>query len=142
MKFPNWGIGWANFTGHKTRAASRADMRLFGGSAPSTRSHRRPMSSLDMTPGDRATIRCEGDLDIVTAEEVKQRLATAVESSAGIVTLDLRDVGFVDSSGLGALVAVHHYARANGANLVVRSAPDHVRNLFSLTRLDDLLTVE
>jgi anti-sigma B factor antagonist len=100
------------------------------------------MSSLDMTPGDRATIRCEGDLDIVTAEEVKQRLATAVESSDGIVTLDLRDVGFVDSSGLGALVAVHHYARANGANLVVRSAPDHVRNLFSLTRLDDLLTVE
>jgi anti-anti-sigma regulatory factor len=37
---------------------------------------------------------------------------------------------------------VHHYAEAKGAQLVVRSAPDHVRDLFSLTRLDDLLTVE
>jgi anti-sigma B factor antagonist len=100
------------------------------------------MSSLDTTSGDRATIRCEGDLDIVTAEEVKSRLAALVETGDGTVTLDLRDVGFVDSSGLGALVAVHHYAEANGAHLVVRSAPDHVRNLFTLTRLDSLLTVE
>jgi anti-sigma B factor antagonist len=100
------------------------------------------MSSLDTTSGDRATIRCEGDLDIVTAEAVKQRLASAVEASGDTVTLDLRNVGFVDSSGLGALVAVHHYARANGTNLVVRAAPDHVRNLFTLTRLDDLLTME
>jgi anti-sigma B factor antagonist len=65
-----------------------------------------------------------------------------VETGSGKITLDLRDVGFVDSSGLGALVAVHHYAEAKGAQLVVRSAPDHVLDLFSLTRLDDLLTVE
>jgi anti-sigma B factor antagonist len=100
------------------------------------------MSSLDTTFDDRSTVRCEGDLDIVTADDLKRRLAEAVESTGGTVTLDLGEVGFVDSSGLGALVAVHHYAQANGTNLVVRAAPAHVRDLFSLTRLDDLLTVE
>jgi anti-sigma B factor antagonist len=100
------------------------------------------MSSLDTSFGDRSTVLCEGDLDIVTADDVKRQLAAAVETGSGKITLDLRDVGFVDSSGLGALVAVHHYAEAKGAQLVVRSAPDHVRDLFSLTRLDDLLTVE
>ena len=96
-----------------------------------------------MSSGDTSTtVRCEGDLDIVTSEEVKRQLAALVETGTGRVTLDLRDVGFVDSSGLGALVAVHHFAEAKGAQLVVRSVPTHVRNLFSLTRLDNLLTVE
>jgi anti-sigma B factor antagonist len=100
------------------------------------------MSSLDTTFGDRSTVRCEGDLDIVTADDVKARLAAVVETGSDIVTLDLREVGFVDSSGLGALVAVHHFAEAKGSHLVVRSAPEHVRDLFTLTRLDHLLTVE
>ena len=97
-----------------------------------------------MSSGDTAitTVRCEGDLDIVTSEDVKRQLAALVETGSSTVTLDLRDVGFVDSSGLGALVAVHHFAEAKGAHLVVRDVPTHVRDLFSLTRLDNLLTVE
>jgi anti-sigma B factor antagonist len=90
-----------------------------------------------------STVHCEGDLDIVTSEGVKRQLAELVETgSTPVVTLDMGEVGFVDSSGLGALVAVHHFAEAKGSHLVVRSVPDHVRNLFSLTRLDNLLTVE
>lgn len=89
-----------------------------------------------------STVRHEGDLDIVTSEEVKRQLARLVEDGSETVTLDLRNVGFVDSSGLGALVAVHNYAEKRGAHLIVRSAPTHVRDLFSLTRLDKLLTVD
>ena len=89
-----------------------------------------------------STVRHQGDLDIVTSEEVKRQLAAMVEDGSSTVTLDLRNVGFVDSSGLGALVAVHNYAEARGSQLVVRSSPSHVRDLFSLTRLDKLLTVE
>jgi anti-sigma B factor antagonist len=97
-----------------------------------------------MSVGDTTTttIRCEGDLDIVTSDDVKRQLAALVEDGSSTVTLDLRDVGFVDSSGLGALVAVHHFAEAKGSQLVVREVPDHVRDLFSITRLDHLLTVE
>jgi anti-sigma B factor antagonist len=73
---------------------------------------------------------------------VKRQLAALVETGSSTVALDLEDVGFVDSSGLGALVAVHHYAEAKGSQLVVRSVPTHVRDLFILTRLDNLLTVE
>lgn len=95
-----------------------------------------------MSSGDRSTLRFEGDLDIVTSEEMKRRLAALVESGTETVAIDLRDVGFVDSSGLGALVAVHHFAVANGSKFVVREPPPHVRDLFTLTRLDSLLDVE
>ncbi|MGH9211989.1 MAG: STAS domain-containing protein [Acidimicrobiales bacterium] len=87
-------------------------------------------------------MRFEGDLDIVTSEEMKRQMAALVESGSATVTIDLHDVGFVDSSGLGALVAVHHFAAAQGARFVVRDVPPHVRDLLSLTRLDNLLTVE
>ena len=100
------------------------------------------MSSEEVSAGESSTVRYEGDLDIVTSEDLKRRLARLVEEGATTVTLDLRDVGFVDSSGLGALVAMHHFAEARDARLVVRGAPHHVRNLFSLTRLDDLLRIE
>ena len=89
-----------------------------------------------------STVRHEGDLDIVTSEDVKRRLAGMVEEGSRTVALDLREVGFVDSSGLGALVAVHHFAESHGAHFVVQGAPRHVLSLFSLTRLDNLLNVE
>jgi anti-sigma B factor antagonist len=95
-----------------------------------------------MSSGDRSTVRFEGDLDIVTSEEMKRQLAALVESGNSTVAVDLHDVGFVDSSGLGALVAVHHFAAARGAKFVVRDVPPHVRDLLTLTRLDSLLTVE
>jgi anti-sigma B factor antagonist len=89
-----------------------------------------------------STVRHEGDLDIVTSEDVKRQLAGLVEEGSRTVALDLRGVGFVDSSGLGALVAVHHFAESRGAQFVVQGAPRHVLSLFSLTRLDNLLNVE
>ena len=100
------------------------------------------MSSEVVSADESSTVRYEGDLDIVTSEDLKRRLARLVEDGTTTVTLDLRDVGFVDSSGLGALVAMHHFAVAHGAQFVVQGAPHHVRSLFSLTRLDDLLQIE
>jgi len=94
-----------------------------------------------MSTGATTTVRCDGDLDIVTAQDLKRRLVALVEPGATL-TLDMTEIGFVDSSGLGALVALHHYAAANSATLVIRSVPDHLRNLFTLTRLDSFFSIE
>jgi anti-sigma B factor antagonist len=92
--------------------------------------------------GDRATARLSGDLDIVTSEEVKRDLAQLIDDGHSVVALDLSGVGFVDSSGLGVLVAVHRHAESNGASFMVRAVPPQVRRLFEITRLGDLLTVD
>jgi anti-sigma B factor antagonist len=95
-----------------------------------------------MPDGDRSTVRFEGDLDIVTSEEMKRQLAALLEPGKATVVVDLHDVGFVDSSGLGALVALHHFAEARGSRFVICDVPPHVQDLLTLTRLDKLLTVE
>ena len=92
--------------------------------------------------GDRATARLSGDLDIVTSEEVKRDLAQLIDDGHSVLALDLSGVGFVDSSGLGVLVALHRHAEATGGRFVVRSVPPAVQRLFEITRLCDLLTID
>jgi anti-sigma B factor antagonist len=89
-----------------------------------------------------ATTRLSGDLDIVTSDEVKRDLAALVDAGHVSLALDLSTVGFVDSSGLGVLVALHRHAQSSGGSFVVRSVPPQVQRLFDITRLGDLLTVE
>jgi anti-anti-sigma factor len=92
--------------------------------------------------GGDVTARLAGDLDIVTSEDVKGELARLLDGGCTTLRLDLSEVGFVDSSGLGALVAIHRHAEARGARFVVRSVPPPVQRLFEITRLGDLLSVD
>jgi anti-sigma B factor antagonist len=91
---------------------------------------------------DGVAARLTGDLDIVNAEDVKRELTEVFDSGPKTVTLDMAAVRFVDSSGLGTLVAVHRHAEAAGSAFVVRAVPPQVQRLFEITRLDDLLAVE
>lgn len=96
---------------------------------------------VDRTQGV-AAARLSGDLDIVTSDAVRRELVELVDDGHHDLSLDLADVGFVDSSGLGVLVAVHRHVESRGGGFVVRSAPPQVQRLFEITRLGDLLTVE
>jgi anti-sigma B factor antagonist len=96
---------------------------------------------VDRVEGSAAT-RLSGDLDIVTSDDVKRDLAQLVDDGHVALALDLSDVGFVDSSGLGVLVAIHRHAASSGGELVIRSVPPQVQRLFEITRLSDLLTVD
>lgn len=92
--------------------------------------------------GDQAVARLAGDLDIVTSDDIRRELSAILDTGAKALTLDLGDVRFVDSSGLGTLVALHRYAEAASARFSVRRVPAQVQRLFEITRLDDLLVVE
>ncbi|MGH2477497.1 MAG: STAS domain-containing protein, partial [Candidatus Limnocylindrales bacterium] len=73
-----------------------------------------------------AAARLAGDLDIVTSESVKRELAGLVDAGHDSLVLDLSCVGFVDSSGLGALVALHRHAESQGRRFSVRAVPPQV----------------
>jgi anti-sigma B factor antagonist len=91
--------------------------------------------------GDRAAARLSGELDIVTAETCKRQLSEVVDGGAKTLRLDLGELAFIDSSGLGALVAVHHHAVAAGATVELAGVSSQVRRLMQITRLDELFTI-
>ena len=83
-----------------------------------------------------------GDLDVHSAPLVQQAVASAAGEGASDVVLDLAGVTFIDSSGVGVLVACHKRTEAAGARLVLRSPSPRIARLLEVTTLDRVLTVE
>jgi anti-sigma B factor antagonist len=50
----------------------------------------------------------EGELDIATLDDFRRALSEAASRPAGTLVVDLSDVSFIDSSGLGAMIETHH----------------------------------
>jgi anti-anti-sigma factor len=64
-----------------------------------------------------------------------------VENGTKIVLVDLKNVNFMDSSGLGALVLAFKTLRAANSKLVLCSINEQIRILFELTGMDKVFEV-
>ena len=83
-------------------------------------------------------IKPAGVLDGVKAHELCQQVSELLASGNNFVMLDLADVNFIDSSGLGALMIVLKMLRIAGGDLYLCSIAEPVRTLLSMTRMDRL----
>lgn len=61
----------------------------------------------------------EGELDIATVSDFRRAVADAVVEAPGGLVVDLSEVSFIDSSGLGAVVEAHHRLRRQRRPLAV-----------------------
>lgn len=80
-----------------------------------------------------------GEVDHDTAAQLDQAVRSALSDGARHVVVDLSTTGFMDSSGLGALVGLSK--AADGATLVVVCPQPSLRKLFAISRLDEVLAV-
>jgi anti-anti-sigma factor len=80
-----------------------------------------------------------GELDLASAEQLDSQLKQLESSEPAMIVLDLRELEFMDSTGLRTVIAADARARERGARLVVVRAPDEVDRVFRLTRMDQHL---
>jgi anti-anti-sigma factor len=86
-----------------------------------------------------AVIALEGRLDMLSAVDLKQRLAAVVAEGSHRLVIDLNKVGFVDSSGLGALISGLKAARVAGGDLRLARPDKQVRYILEVSTLDRVL---
>ena len=88
-------------------------------------------------------VRVVGELDLAAVPQARAVVQSATSSMAGSsgLVLDLREVAFCDSAGLGVLLGGVRRARAEGVPCVAVCGPGRVRDLLELTGLDLLLEV-
>jgi len=86
-----------------------------------------------------AVVQLRGRLDLLVASEVKQRLAKAVQDGFQLLVIDMSDVSFVDSSGLGALIGGLKAARMAGGDLRLASVGAQAMAMLELTTLNRVL---
>ena len=82
----------------------------------------------------------EARIDAAVATAFKEAVRKAAGDDTPRVVLDLAAVDFLDSSGLGALVAVMKLMGA-GRRLELAAAQPNVRRVFDLTRMDRVFTI-
>ena len=82
-----------------------------------------------------------GDLDMAAADQMKRVLTGLVNEGSVKLLVDLGQVGYIDSSGMGALVATLKHARTAGGDLHLCALQDDVRAIFEMTRLIKAITI-
>jgi anti-sigma B factor antagonist len=87
-------------------------------------------------------IAASGEIDIDTVDLLRGAISDALQSGVRDLTIDLDEVSYLDSSGLGVLVGAYkRVAAIQGSFTVCCSAPRILR-LFKITGLSDLLHIE
>lgn len=82
-----------------------------------------------------------GELDLRTSPELEDRLGQAFDAGAELVILDLRQIEFMDSTGLRVLLGAHQRAHQSGRRFALVKGADQVERVLTLTGVRDLLTV-
>jgi anti-sigma B factor antagonist len=80
-----------------------------------------------------------GDVDLHVAGELKDRLAAAADKRVSELVLDFSQVTFVDSMGLGVLLAGMKRMRAAGGELRLIVPRPELRRVLEITRMDRIL---
>lgn len=83
-----------------------------------------------------------GELDLATTPEVERRLRELRESGFDHVVFDLRELVFMDSTGLRLVMREDAAARADGRTFVVVPGPPAVQRIFEVACVDDRLTFD
>lgn len=81
-----------------------------------------------------------GRLDLLTAADLKTRLEGLVEEGWSRLVLDLGGVQFVDSSGLGAMIAGLRAARVAGGDCRIARPARQIQHILHVSTLDRVLT--
>jgi anti-sigma B factor antagonist len=81
-----------------------------------------------------------GQLDLSSTAELERQLTTLVAEPPGRILIDLRNLDFMDSTGLAMLVRARQAAEEHGHKLCLRAGNHHVHRLFELTGLTDAFT--
>ena len=80
-----------------------------------------------------------GELDIAGAQDAEEAVRQAESDGASALTLDLRGLTFMDSTGLRLLVAADRRAQEAGRTLRIVRGPDAIQRVLELTGLVDKL---
>ena len=90
----------------------------------------------------RHVLKLSGELDLATAPDLQAAVVRICSSRTRIVTLDLHDLAFIDSSGLAAIIAASKLCRNLGYEFRLIPGPPTVQRVFELTGVLDGLQFE
>ena len=91
--------------------------------------------------GNVATVHLDGEIDMDVTEKAKEVIFPIVESGKE-VHLNLKDVSYMDSSGISVLIESHQKALEKNTKVVVKEVSKSVLKVIMMAKLEQILNLE
>lgn len=86
--------------------------------------------------GEHRIVLVSGEVDLYNVSELKKALFSVTDGANQSVVVDLKNVNYMDSSGIGALVAGQKKMKAHNGKFALLNIHDDVLNILKLATLD------
>lgn len=97
------------------------------------------LSIVTSANGESRVIRVSGEVDVSNKDELNAAIANTQSEGAQEVEVDLTEVSYIDSSGIGVLVAAAHRASGAGTRFFVSHPQRNVARVLSMLGMGDEL---
>lgn len=91
--------------------------------------------------GDVRICYVNGEIDINTSPQIKKIFDKIISEKKEKILINLKDVTYVDSSGLATLVEMLKNVRSYGGKLKLSNLSSKIRSLFEITKLEKLFEI-
>lgn len=98
------------------------------------------VTSLD-TDGDTARVALRGEVDVLTVDQVRVALEETLAAAPREIVVDLRELSFIDSTGLGALIYGFQRARDRGIRFRLSAPSRAVHQILALSGILEVVEV-
>lgn len=89
---------------------------------------------------DKVVVQLHGDLDLAAAKEFRAFMGPIVDDTAIDLALDLEQLTYIDSTGIGILISILKMRHEQQASFTIMNVPPHVQKLFDMTGISKFLT--
>lgn len=95
----------------------------------------------DTGPDGWTVVTASGEIDVATAPELRDRLTDLVDGGTTRLIVDLEDVDFIDSTGLGVLVGAVRRTRGTEGDLRLVCTNARILKIFEATGLHEVFVI-
>lgn len=85
-------------------------------------------------------LKLTGEMDIYTAPRLKDKTTELIKGGASKLIIEMSELKYIDSIGLGTLVAILAHAKKNKGNLCLVSPSKPIRRLLEIVGIDKVLS--
>lgn len=86
-------------------------------------------------------LKVRGEIDVASAQDFHASISDIIGGGPEVVIVDMSEVSFIDSTGLGVLVSAEKETREAGKDLRLVVTQPQIMKLLELTGLDEVFTV-
>lgn len=87
-------------------------------------------------------INVEGELDVSTADKLKENLHSLVNDKVIDMKIDLTNLNYIDSTGLGIMIGVLKKLKVADKEIYILNPKNNVKKIFNITGLDKIFKME